>query len=72
MAAVHESSVVCAWCNRTVMKAPAGAPVTHTICDACANWTFTHQTLEFGGASQPEDMDYFDLPPRDVEKVSQH
>lgn len=71
MAAVHTSSVVCAWCNRTVMKAAPGAPVTHTICDACANWTFTHQTLEFGGASEP-DPDYFDLPPRDTVKVAKH
>jgi hypothetical protein len=27
--------VVCAWCQRTVTAAPAGAYTTHTICPSC-------------------------------------
>jgi hypothetical protein len=69
--AAHIPAVVCAWCNRTVMKAVPGAPVTHTICESCADWTFTHQTLQFGGAVMA-DEDYIDLPPRDVVKVARH
>ena len=35
-------SVVCAWCKRIVTAAPAGTPVTHTICSACFDRTITH------------------------------
>jgi hypothetical protein len=32
--------VVCAWCNRVIATAPAGAEVTHTICASCLDVTF--------------------------------
>jgi hypothetical protein len=35
-------SVVCAWCNRVVARAPLGAAVTHTICPACVDWAVTN------------------------------
>lgn len=35
-------SVVCAWCNRIVTTAPAGAGVTHMICPACLDWAVAH------------------------------
>jgi hypothetical protein len=54
-----------------VLATTPGAPVTHTICQSCADWTLTHQTLEFGGAIQ-SGVDYFDLPPRDIVKVAKH
>ena len=38
----HLLAVVCAWCNRVVVKGPAGAEVTHTICPSCVDWTMTH------------------------------
>jgi hypothetical protein len=31
--------VVCAWCNRVISTAPAGAGVTHTICQSCLDVT---------------------------------
>jgi hypothetical protein len=43
-------AVVCAWCNQVVTPAPAGAPVTHTICPACMEWAFVHRTA----ATPPE------------------
>src|SRR4051794_15178039 len=33
--------VVCAWCNRVISTAPAGAGVTHTICQSCLDITFS-------------------------------
>lgn len=66
------SAAVCAWCNHPIASARAGAPETQTICQDCANWTFTHQPLEFEGALQPG-VDYFDLPPRDsADKAVKH
>jgi hypothetical protein len=37
-------AVVCAWCNRVVTPAPAGAQVTHTICPSCMEWAFVHRS----------------------------
>lgn len=34
-------TVVCAWCHRTVKQGQAGAPITHTICPSCVEWTMT-------------------------------
>ena len=39
-------SVICAWCNRVVNRAAAGAPVTHTICPSCVSWTMDHPSIE--------------------------
>jgi hypothetical protein len=54
-------AVVCAWCNRVVTPAPAGAHVTHTICPSCMEWAFVHRTTamppEKSGDSLP--ADYF-------------
>lgn len=36
----HLLAVVCAWCNRVTSTAPAGAGVTHTICQSCLDVTF--------------------------------
>ena len=66
---VHTSTVVCAWCNRTVIKAPERKSRTQPICQACADWAFAHQSLEFGGLA---DADHIDLPPREVVKVTNH
>ena len=53
----HMLSVVCAWCNRVVVKAPAGAGVTHTICPSCIDWTMTHPTSRVdSGASDLEEL----------------
>jgi hypothetical protein len=41
-------SVVCAWCNRSVSTAPAGAGVTHTICPSCLDWAVAHPTAQPG------------------------
>jgi len=73
MAAHTSAVVVCAWCHRTVVNAQPGSPVTHTICHKCANWTFTHGTLESEGAFLA-DAEYIDLPPRgDVDvNVTKH
>jgi hypothetical protein len=35
-------AVVCAWCNRKMTAAPHGAPVTHTICPSCLEWSIAH------------------------------
>jgi hypothetical protein len=40
--AVQRLSVVCAWCNRLVTAAPAGAALTHTICPSCLDWAVAH------------------------------
>ena len=32
-------TVVCAWCNRTLVRGPHAAAVTHTICPKCIEWT---------------------------------
>jgi hypothetical protein len=32
-------TVVCAWCNRTVVRGPQNAAITHTICPSCVAWT---------------------------------
>jgi len=37
--AVRLLTVICAWCHRTVTQGPADAPVTHTICASCMEWT---------------------------------
>lgn len=60
--AAQTSAVVCIWCNRTISAAPAGAPVSHTICSTCVDGTLTHQGLAFDGTSC--DVEYFELPPR--------
>jgi hypothetical protein len=38
--------VICAWCNRTLATAPAGSPVTHTICPLCFEWSLMHRSAE--------------------------
>jgi hypothetical protein len=35
-------AVICAWCHRTIAPGSTGAPVTHTICPACLDWTINH------------------------------
>jgi hypothetical protein len=59
-------AVVCAWCNRVVIEAPAGAGVSHTICPSCTDWTMTHPTSAAGftGAS---DLEELQLPARYVD-----
>jgi hypothetical protein len=32
-------TVVCAWCNRTIVYGPKTAAITHTICPSCVEWT---------------------------------
>lgn len=59
----HASAVVCEWCNRTISVSPGDEPVALTICDSCADWTFTHSQLEMNGSLQPN-VDYYDFPPR--------
>jgi hypothetical protein len=44
--------VVCAWCNRVISTAPAGAGVTHTICASCLDLTFS--PIENGEERPPE------------------
>jgi hypothetical protein len=46
--------VVCAWCNRVVSTAPAGAAVTHTICESCLDFTF-NPTDNVGVGRRAED-----------------
>jgi hypothetical protein len=45
--------VVCAWCNRVVSTAPAGAGVTHTICPSCLDFAFN--AIEDGAGSAADD-----------------
>ena len=53
----HLLSVICAWCNRVVVIGPPGAPVTHTMCPSCIDWTMTHPTgRRDGGASDLEEL----------------
>lgn len=66
---VHTSTVICAWCNRTVMIALVRTSRTQAICQACADWAFSHQPLEFDGLA---DADHIDLPPRDAAKIPKH
>jgi hypothetical protein len=54
-------AVVCAWCNRVVVKGPAGAGVTHTICSSCVDWTATHPTSRTGSAGA-SDLQELRLP----------
>jgi hypothetical protein len=55
-------AVVCAWCNRIMTSAPAGSPVSHTICPSCLDWTFSPErksSLEPG-----HEAGHFTLPDR--------
>jgi hypothetical protein len=53
----HLLAVVCAWCNRVVVKAPPGADVTHTICPSCVDWTMAHPESRRGfDAPDPEEL----------------
>ena len=58
--AARTFTVVCAWCRRIVAAAPAGAGVTHTICESCFDWTLTHPAAAPGG-------DAIEFPPRQDE-----
>jgi hypothetical protein len=51
--------VVCAWCNRVVSTAPAGADTTHTICASCLDYTFNP-----ADGVEPPDNGPFRLPDR--------
>jgi hypothetical protein len=53
--------VVCAWCNRVISTAPAGAGVTHTICQSCLDITFS--PVE-NGMERHGDHGAFRLPDR--------
>jgi hypothetical protein len=53
--------VVCAWCNRVVSAAPAGAEITHTICPSCLDFTFNPCE---NGVEQPAEGGPFRLPDR--------
>lgn len=66
---VHTSTVICMWCNRTVIKAPVRTGRTQAICQACADWAFAHQPHEL---EQLGDADYIDLPPREAVNVPKH
>jgi hypothetical protein len=59
--ATQVSAVVCAWCNRIVFKAPAGAGVSHTICPSCFDWTLTHPESQTG-CGDASDLAAFQLP----------
>jgi len=66
---VHTSTTICMWCHKTVIKAPVRTGRTQAICQACADWAFSHQPLEFGSLA---DADHIDLPPRDTVDVPKH
>jgi hypothetical protein len=53
--------VVCAWCNRVITTAPAGAGVSHTICQSCLDVTFS--PVE-NGVERHGDGGAFRLPDR--------
>jgi hypothetical protein len=55
-------AVVCAWCNRVVSTAPAGADVTHTICESCLDYTFN--PTDNIGVGRAADTSPFRLPDR--------
>ena len=57
----HLLAVVCAWCNRVVSTASAGAGVTHTICPSCLDFAFN--PVE-NGVGRPDDDGPFQLPDR--------
>ena len=57
----HLLVVVCAWCNRVMSTAPAGAGVTHTICQSCLDLAFS--PIE-NGAARPDESGEFRLPDR--------
>ena len=51
--------VVCAWCNRVLSTAPAGAGVTHTICPSCLDLTI--RPIENGVERAAERLPDYDL-----------
>ena len=56
-------TVVCAWCQRIVTAAPAGAGVTHTICPSCVDRTLLGaDETDPSRLSPPPDHDYFGDP----------
>jgi hypothetical protein len=62
--AEHSLKVVCAWCNRVVIAAPMGTPVTHTICPVCLDFTIARRSGTAHDASVSVDhvrlpADYF-------------
>jgi hypothetical protein len=54
---------VCAWCQRTVTAARAGARVTHTMCEACQERMFAstsgieRRPARSGQTASPESPD---------------
>ena len=52
-------TVVCAWCQRTIAAAPAGAHVTHTICQSCLDRTAQLNDGETDPAALSPPPDYF-------------
>src|SRR5215471_18314301 len=51
--AARAMRVVCAWCKETMAGAVIDAPVTHSICPPCFEWSITHPTQVFhGGRSE--------------------
>jgi len=55
-------AVVCAWCNRVITTAPAGSPVTHTICSSCLDWTFSPERQP--SIEPASESGHFTLPDR--------
>jgi len=55
-------AVVCAWCNRIVSPAPAGADVSHTICASCSEWSMQNPTSRTGGGMGSDLEELQELP----------
>lgn len=64
-------AVVCAWCKATIRAGAPGAPVTHSICPSCADWTCRNPHIAPDGQSVCGD-DYFVLPPRPEAGTAKH
>ena len=59
--ATRALAVVCAWCNRVITTAPAGASVSHTICESCLDWTFSPERQ---ASIEPSEFERYQLPDR--------
>jgi len=51
--------VVCAWCKETLTATATDAPVTHSICPSCLEWSITHPTQVFHGGRSETLGDYY-------------
>ncbi len=58
----HMLAVVCAWCNRIVTQAAAGADVSHTICASCSEWSIQNPTSRAGCGTGSDLEELQELP----------